>query len=142
MNSELLNPECVNELPYDSDSIDLSYEEFISELQEQGKTEDEIEAELDCFECDSRTFLVGNAWFKGADGKYEIDKTKEYAATYSGDSGNISIEWSKYTRKCNNTSPCYVMADGSGPCGDLDTPGDAVIAYDLPPEFYNERNES
>ena len=58
-----------------------------------------------------------------------------YAATYSG--GNFCVEWSKHTRKCNNTSPCYVMANGDGPCGDLDTKGDVVLAYDFPPEYYN-----
>lgn len=45
------------------------------------------------------------------------------------------VEWSRHTTPCHHTSPCYVMADGSGPCGDLDTPGDSVVAFALPPEL-------
>ena len=67
-----------------------------------------------------------------------LDKTKEFAAVYNSDSGNISVEFSQTTRSCHHTSPCYVMADGSGPCGNLDTPGNSVVAYDLPREFYKE----
>ena len=136
MNSEMLDQDMVNGLPFDNDSIDLSYDSYIAELIEQGATEEAIEEASYCYESDCSTYLIGNAWFRNKDGKYEIDETKDFAATYSSDSGNISVEWSKHTRQCHHTSPCFVMADGSGPCGNLDVKGDAVTAYDLPSEYY------
>jgi hypothetical protein len=129
--------------------IDLAFEEFQDEqarriaeieaddtltVEAKASAINEIERESDFFECDGGTVLFGDAWFKGPDGKYDIDRTKEYAATYSRDSDNVCVEWSKYTTRCHHTSPCYVMSDGSGPCGDLDSPGDSVIAYTLPPD--------
>ena len=73
---------------------------------------------------------------KNTDGRYEIDRSKTFAAVYSSYSGNVTVEYSKHTTLCHNTSPCYTMADGSGPCGDLDTKGDTVTAYTLPPEYF------
>jgi hypothetical protein len=113
--------------------IDLSYEEFLIELREQG-IEEESERwykATDSYQSDESTFLFGNAWVKNSKGKYVIDTTKEFAAMIAS-SGNVTVEFSKYTARCHHTSPCYVMMDGSGPCGDLDTEGDSVIAYTLP----------
>jgi hypothetical protein len=135
LNSEKLH-DWIHEVIHEG--IDLTIEELILELQEAGKSEEEIEEETQYYESDSTTYLIGDAWKKNEEGKYSIDKTKSWAGVYRSDSGNITIEWSQFTRPCHHTSPCYIMADGSGPCGDLETPGNSVIAYDLPPEFYRE----
>jgi len=112
--------------------IDLSHENYIAELEAEGKTEDEIEEECYLYESLETTYLYGD-WLK-VNGKYEINHNGKYgyAVTYSNDSGNICVEWSKDTKQCNNTSPCYVMSDGSGPCGDLNSVGTNVVAYCLP----------
>lgn len=125
-----------NQLPdwvYDliDKGIDLAYEEAVAELEAQGKTEDEIDKELENFE--SSTMLVGD-WTEDENGKYIIDENGDegFAASYNNENGDIlSIEFSKTTKWCNHTSPCYRMQDG-GPCGDLDTKGDSVLAYALP----------
>ncbi len=137
-NSEKLNQDIINELPYESGAVNLSEEEYRAELE--ALSDQEIEVEMERYESDGDTYLIGD-WKKNSDGKYEIDRAgKEgYAATFSFYSNNISVEWSKTTRRCHHTSPCYVMAGGSGPCGDLDTDGDTVLAYDLPKEFYNKK---
>lgn len=64
----------------------------------------------------------------------ELDSSGKtgYALTYNTDSGNLCVEYSRTTKPCHHTSPCYVMADGSGPCGDLNTAGNSVIAFCLP----------
>lgn len=114
--------------------IDISYLEAQKDLIDQGKSEDEIEKELDLFE--GGTILFGDAWIQDANGNFHVDETKEFAATFN--EGVICVEWSKHTKECHHTSPCYMMADGSGLCGDLCTEGNSVIAYDLPPIFYEE----
>jgi hypothetical protein len=114
---------------------DIIYEEFLDDLEQQGISEEEIERQCDNYRNDHVVILFGDAWVK-VNGRYEIDRTKEFAATYNNDSNVIAVEWSKYTRNCAGTSPCYVMADGSGRCGDLDTDGETETAYDLPPDFY------
>jgi hypothetical protein len=112
--------------------IDLSFEEARAELEEQGKTDDEIDEALQDFE--SHLFLFGPAWVK-VNGKYSIDKTKDFAASYNSETGVICVEYSQTIKACHHTSPCYVMADGSGPCGDLNTKGDSVKAYALPDDY-------
>jgi len=134
--SELLDQDYVQDLLCDEHNIDLDYEDFIQELEEEGKTEEEINEVSWEYTSDESTYLIGDGWIL-KDGKYEIDKTKEFAATFSSHSNNICVEYSKYTRMVHHTSPCYMMADGSGPCGDLDTEGDSVLAYDLPKEYYS-----
>jgi hypothetical protein len=115
--------------------INLSYEEFLLELEERGIEEDSAEwgEECDNFACENETTLVGD--WKKVDGKYVPDQNGEngFAATYHD--GIITVEWSKTTKKCHHTSPCYMMADGSGPCGDLETEGDSVIAFSLPDDL-------
>ena len=147
---------------YNGSAIDLTYQlwredketEIRAELVEQGmdsdtqEFENELESrmqnETDHFEPSGSTWLVG-AWFRNSyTGKYEIDtsgKLGDFALTYNSDSNNACVEWSTLTTPCNHTSPCYVMADGSGPCGDLNTPGDSVIAYTLPAEFFRGEND-
>jgi len=115
---------------------ELYYEGYVLELQQEDKTEEEIEELCEQYENDSKLLIFGDAWRRNADGQFEIDKTKSFAATYSSDTGNISVDWSKDTRQCHHTSPCYVMSNGDGPCGDLDTDGDACLAFDLPVDFY------
>jgi hypothetical protein len=128
---------------------DLTWEEFSKDIDDQiaaveASDQDsdakeqaiaKLERERDSAELNSRTVIFGDAWAKNAAGQYEIDRTKEYAASYSSDTNIITVEWSKHTTRCHHTSPCYVMADGSGPCGDLDTPGDSVVAFTLPPDL-------
>lgn len=133
--------------------IDLSYESWRDEVMTRLMTEnpdldddaidDLFTIENDTIELESRTFLLG-AWVKNSKGKYEIDRTGKhgsYALEYNTESEIVCVEWSTLTVECNNTSPCYVMADGSGPCGDLDTPGTNVIAYTLPSDMFRDDNE-
>lgn len=131
--------------------IDLGYIEAREELEAEARAEnpnaDENEIENivnDAFDCyESTGPVIFGAYKKNADGKYEIDTTGgsgEYAGTYSRESGNICVEWSKHTTPCRCTSPCYVMADGSGPCGDLNSEGDDVIAYTLPADCFRNKD--
>jgi hypothetical protein len=124
-----------------TNGIDLTYESYLEELSDL--SEEDREREIDMAEFDSRTFLLG-AWVKDDKGMYVIDKTGKsgsFALTYNTDSNNVAVEWSQLTKPCNNTSPCYVMSDGSGPCGDLDSEGDAVIAYTLPDDMFRNKSE-
>ena len=136
-----------------NDGIDLTWEAYLDELQEQLKTDypDADDAEFEELlqeaseqvEFESRAFLLG-AWVKDEKGEYIIDKSGKhgnYALSYNTGSGNVAVEWSILTTSCNNTSPCYVMSDGSGPCGDLNTPGNSVIAYTLPADMFRKDNE-
>lgn len=125
---------------YYQDAISLTWmeieAEIRAELAEKGYDADELDEQVDevmrDIEVDSETFLVGD-WHRVGD-KFEIDHNGKngFAATYNTDSGVLCIEWSTATKQCHHTSPCYVMADGRGPCGDLDTAGDSVLAYCLP----------
>ena len=121
--------------------IDIYFEEFLEELAERGLDPDSMEwqREVDRYENDSRVMLFGDWRLNPETERYEIDRngSKGFAAMFNSDSGNISVEFSKTLKRCMHTSPCYVMADGSGPCGDLDTEGDSVLAYSLPAEFFD-----
>lgn len=132
--------------------IDLTWESFkderLAELTRENPELDENEIQ-DLFdndsgmECDSYVFLYG-AWVKNDVGQYEIDKSGasgSFALEYNTENGIVCVEWSLETTECNNTSPCYVMSDGSGPCGDLDTKGTSVIAYTLPVEMFAKETE-
>jgi hypothetical protein len=136
--------DCINR------GIDLTWETFreerMAELTLENPELDETEIQ-DLFEndsgmeLDSHVFLLG-AWVKNSQGMYEIDKTGasgSFALEYNTETGNVCVEWSIEIIKCGNTSPCYVMSDGSGPCGNLDSTGDAVTAYTLPDDMF--RNE-
>ncbi len=125
-----------------TEGIDINYEEVYADVLNEIKAESENDSEMDIeneaakrmeYYENRGPYLYGD-WVKNAEGQYEIDKNGKYgfAVTYSQESGNVSVEWSRTTKRCHHTSPCYVMADGSGPCGDLDTKGDSVIAYCLP----------
>lgn len=131
-----------------NDGIDLTYESWRIETMERLKNDnpemddieldDLLQRENDFIDCDSHVFLLG-AWVKDSNGQYIIDKSGKsgnYAIEYNTENGIVCVEWSTLTKECNNTSPCYVMADGSGPCGDLDTQGNNVIAYTLPIEMF------
>ena len=132
----VLSGRSVDEYVYEliNEGIDLSYEEFVLDLAEEGLEEDsdEWQNRLDQYQSDESITLFGD-WEK-IDNKYVIDKNGEdgYSAEYNSGTNTICVEWSKHTTKCHPTSPCYVMADGSGPCGDLDSPGGDVTAYTLP----------
>jgi hypothetical protein len=134
-----LDPEFMDEII--QNGINVSYENFLKEIPHE-EDSDEYQEACDMYQNDEDLYLFGD-WKKTKDG-YEIDKNgKEgFAMTFqSGGFGNLGcIEYSKVTKLCNKTSPCFVMADGSGPCGDLDTPGNDVTAYTLADEcFYKER---
>lgn len=137
--SELID-DCFN------DGIDLTYESMKEETEEQIREENPnlddmaieqlVNESLEMVEFDSHVFLLG-AWIK-ENNQYVIDETGkngEWAIEYNTGTGIVCVEWSQLTKQCNNTSPCYVMADGSGPSGDLDTEGDAVTAYTVPNEM-------
>jgi hypothetical protein len=156
-NSELLESFIYDEI---DKGINISYESYMKEQEQEIRAgfmtdeeaddnddrsltyrleqivEERLEEFADMYESDNDTILFGDAWKKEEDGSYTIDRTKEFAATYGRDHNEICVEWSKNTRKCHYTSPCYVMADGSGPCGNLDRDGDEILAYDLPSDFY------
>jgi len=126
------------------DGVDLSSEAFADDLRAQGIDEDsdEWQAAMDHYEPEGSTYLFGD-WTRGKDGTYSIDPNGKsgFAATYSSNSGNVCVEYSKTTKRTHHTSPCYVMRDGSGPCGDLDTEGDSVVAYTLPAEYFRTNEE-
>ena len=126
--------DCLNE------GIDLVWEEYREELLARGLEEDTPEwyKETDNCSLETHNFLLG-AWLEASNGEYYIDKSGQsgnFALTYNTETNIVCVEWSTLTTQCNNTSPCYVMADGSGPCGDLDTKGDAVTAYTLPADMF------
>ena len=133
--------------------IDLSWESYVEETVERLKDEnpgmDEVELdqlldrETQDAEFDSHTYLLG-AWVKNSKGQYEIDRTGkrgQFALSYNTDSNIVSVEWSVITKACGNTSPCFVMADGSGPCADLNSKGTEVIGYTLPSDMFRSNNE-
>lgn len=134
-NSEKLSDWIYEEI---TQGIDIHFEQYINELQNEGKTEDEIEKLTEFWENDSSTILIGD-WIKDTKGNYSPDKSKDFAASYH--EGIICVEWSKKTKPCHHTSPCYVMANGDGPCGDLETEGNSVIAYDLPEDLYSKEEK-
>lgn len=122
---------------YGPNHIDLTFEELCQGLRDEGIEEDseEWDKRLMYADCESRVILFGS-WKKDENGKYVPDTNGIFAAIFNSESNNVAVQWSKYTTPCHHTSPCYQMADGSGPCGDLDTPGDSVIAYTLPAAFF------
>jgi len=144
--SELID-DCFNR------GIDLSYESWRDEVMarlvaenpdlDDDAIDDLFTIENDDIELESRTFLLG-AWVKNSQGQYEIDRTGKhgsYALEYDTENGIVCVEWSILVTECGNTSPCYIMSDGSGPCGDLDTKGTSVIAYTLPVEMFAKETE-
>jgi hypothetical protein len=104
-NVEWLNDETMN-------GINISFEEWYDNLSEEEK---ELGDENSTYEENSDTYLIGD-WIKDEQGKYEPDKTGEYAAITS--ETNTQVVWSKFTKRCALCSPCYPGQ------GDLDTPGE------------------
>lgn len=134
--------------------IDLTYEslrdETLGQIREENPELDDSELNdlvnesMEMVEFDFHVFLLG-AWVKNTNGQYEIDKSGKsgkYALEYNTETGIVCVEWAQMTKWCSNTSQCYVMADGSGPCGDLDSSGTKVIAYTLPDEMLRSDNNS
>ena len=110
--------------------INLSYEAYKTELESQGLTDDEIEKQLELYESQEDTYLWGD-WIVDSNGKYQIDHNGKQGLAVSYQGGTLCVEYSQNTVRCGNTSPCFIMSDGSGPCGNLDTKGE-VLAYALP----------
>ncbi len=100
--------------------VDLTYEEFVEDLNTQGLSDEEFEDALEDYESDSDNTVLFGDWNK-IRGKYSVNKqgTNGFSATYQG--GTICVEYSKTTKKCGPTSPCFRMVNG-GACGDLNTP--------------------
>ena len=128
--------------------IDTDFEQCQRDLIAQFKLEnpemsdDDIDEkvfkEMDCYDNDDRNIIFGD--WKKENGQYLPDENgKEgYAAEYSNFcGGTVTVVWSKHTTLCAKTSPCFVMSDNSGPCGDLDTSGNDRLAYTLPAEFFD-----
>jgi len=130
------------------DGIDLGYESFLDnitqELLDDGLPPEDIEDYIednclsDHYDSDGTVILFGD-WCKDSNGLYipDIKGSKGFSATFhSGAFGDIvMIDRSKWCTRCNYTSPCFVMSDGSGRCGDLDSAGD-ILAMCLPEEYY------
>ena len=118
-----------------ADGIDLNWEQFLLDLQEEEElSEEDRDDAMENYESQGCSYLVGD-WKQDKDSKWEINKEGEhgFSATYDNSNADtVCVEWSKTTKECHHTSPCFVMADGSGPCGDLDTEGTSVVAYCLP----------
>ena len=110
------------------DSIDLDYESFESEIEnDDSLDEDEKQNALESYESmGDSTLLIGD-WVKDENGLYEPDKTGEYSAIMR--ESVTQIVWSKFTKRGALCSPCYPGQV------DLDTPGE-YMAYDLPPDMY------
>ena len=121
-----------------SQGIDISFESYYNDLLDQNLTDEQIEEQTDFYENDSSTILIGD-WKKN-NGRYEIDKngTNGFSATYR--ENIICVEWSKTIKLCSHTSPCYVMANGTGLCGDLSTKG-SLKSYSLPIDFFKNDND-
>ena len=92
--------------------IDLVYEEFLLGLQDKGIEEDSEQGqiEIDNYENDNTNTLFGD--WKQIESKYSIDRNGSHGFAAHYHDGIITVEWSKHTKKCHHTSPCYVMADG------------------------------
>lgn len=86
---------------------------------------------------DGDTVLVGD-WARDAEGRYVPDTAgiRGYAIVLNHYSNIASVEWSRTIIGARDTSPCYRMADGSGPCGDLDAlADDGYPTYDVPSDM-------
>jgi hypothetical protein len=125
------------------DGIDLGYQQSQEETRDQIREEnpelsdEEIEEAVNesmSNVCENISSYIFGDWKKNTEGLYEIDQNGKqgFALSYSPESGVVTVEFSKHTKKCGHTSPCYVMANGDGPCGDLDSEGDSVVAFCLP----------
>lgn len=114
------------------DSIDLDYEAFCEEIENDDSLDDDEKQEaLEFYESSGdNTLLIGD-WLKDDKGLYYPDETGEYSAIMR--ESVTQIVWSKYTRRGALCSPCYPGQV------DLDAPGE-FIAYDLPPNMYGRDN--
>ena len=131
--------------------IDIGWESAVDELRDSmpDATEDAIDEALqelgDNWESSDSTYLIGD-WVKDDSGKYSIDPTGPmgFAGEFSSGSQNVTIEYSRTVTRCMHTSPCYVMADGSGPCGNLDQvdSNGTVLAFDLPSDYRRDQSET
>lgn len=129
-----------------TEGVDLGYLEALSFVRNELKagspdaTEEELNAKVEDEMEDHESngpFVLG--YRLNTDGLYEPDPDAPFSASYSPDSGVVTVEASKETTRCGHTSPCYVMSDGRGPCGDLDSDGDTVVAYTLPFSCWDDR---
>ena len=110
----------------DNETVDLDWEEHLATC--------ESEDHDDCgYESYEPTLLLGN-WKKDEKGQYNADwhGDEDYAAIFNTGLGTVQVVWSEHTKMCRKCSPCYPFQ------GDLDTPGDDYLAYNMPPEMWRE----
>jgi hypothetical protein len=105
------------------DEICLTCEEIYAEITAQYEDEEERDEELESVECDSSHTKIWGEWKKDEEGKYEPDKTGEFAAIVR--ETVVQVVWSKFTARGNVCSPCYPGQI------DLDSEGE-FLAYTLP----------
>jgi hypothetical protein len=105
------------------DEICLTCEEIEAEIIAQYEDEEERDEELESVECDSSHTKIWGKWKKGEEGKYEPDKTGEFAAILN--ETTVQVVWSRFTARGNVCSPCYPGQI------DLDSTGE-FLAYTLP----------
>lgn len=116
-----------------NDEICLDCQQAYIELDETHEDNEDGKPDPEYYdvECDSsHTKLIGD-WIQGEDGKYEPDKTGEYAAIEN--ETTVQVVWSKYTAKGALCSPCYPGQV------DLDSKGE-FLGYTLPPELLHKEN--
>lgn len=109
------------------DEICPTCEEAYEEIEISGMDEADIDAFACTIECFDHTKLIGD-WKKDADGLYEPDTEKEFAAIITSSSFNcVQVVWSKYTREVRAMcSPCFPGQ------ADLDSGAGNILCYDLP----------
>ena len=126
--------------------IDLGLESAVENLRaeylekhpdaDEADIDEHVEKETEYWEFGDSEILIGD-WIK-IDGKYQVDRQGKqgFAAIYSNFCGDtVTVEWSKHTRRCAGTSPCFMVV-GGGTCGNLDSKGSSHLAYDLPTDWY------
>lgn len=92
---------------FPQDFVDLWYENFLREMQENGLSEEEIEKETEFWETGEEQ-LYGD-WQKNSDGLYEPNKNgpEEFAAIYDSNTNYMQVIWSKHFRYGRWASPCF-----------------------------------
>jgi hypothetical protein len=109
--------------------VDIYYESAVEEYIANNPDDEDL-LHFD-YHYDASVYYIG--MIKGDDGKYSPDPDAEYSAIMDCDGHYCTqVIASKYAVECAGCSPCYPNQ------GDIDTPGDACIAYCLPPDVWSD----